>query len=59
MSEKELLYIDDALGHFQNINDFLSAYIEEVEDESFVSVLEELEKTTQDVYKKFYKLGGQ
>lgn len=56
MSEKELLYIDDALGHFQNVNDFLTDYIDEVEDEAFISVLESLKKLNQDIYKKFYKL---
>lgn len=56
MSEKELLYIDDALGHFQNVNDFLTDYIDEVEDEAFIEVLESLKKLNQDIYKKFYKL---
>lgn len=56
MSEKELLYIDDALGHFVNIDEFLTCYMEDVEDENFLTVLEGLQKMNQDVYKKFYKL---
>lgn len=56
MSEKELLYIDDVLSHLMNMNDFLCNYIVSIEDENFRTVLEDLEKTNKELYKKFYKL---
>ncbi len=56
MSEKELLYIDDVMGHLTNINDYLANYMVSVEDENFKKVLENLDKTTKSLYKKFYKL---
>ncbi len=55
MSEKELLYIEDALGHIVNMQDYLTNHIELVEDENFKKVLTDLSKTNKEVYKKFYK----
>ena len=56
MSEKELLYIDDMLGHIKNIEDFICANVSAIEDENFLKVLKELESLNKEVYKKFYKL---
>ncbi len=56
MSEKELLYIEDTLGHMKSIKEYLGNYTVSVEDNSFKTVLEELNKLNDDLYKKFYKL---
>lgn len=56
MSEKELLYIDDTLGHLSNIDAFLTNYTVSVEDENFRKVLEDFDKDVKSIYKKFYKL---
>lgn len=56
MSEKELLYIDDTLGHFTNINEYLKVHTDILEDEKFKTALKELDKINKDLYKKFYKL---
>lgn len=56
MSEKELLYIDDALGHCLNIYEFLQANIDCVTDENFKVVLNEFDKVNSDCYKKLYRL---
>lgn len=56
MSEKELLYIDDALGHLEKTNQILATYISDVEDESLVNVINEVLKKNSDLYKELYKL---
>ncbi len=56
MSEKELLYIDDMLGHIVNMQDFICANSSTIEDENLLKVLKELESLNKEVYKKFYKL---
>ncbi len=56
MSEKELLYIDDMLGHIVNMQDFICANSSIIEDEKFLNAIKELESLNKEVYKKFYKL---
>lgn len=59
MSEKELLYIDDTLGHLENMSGYLKNSIDCLENENFKKVLEDLEQLNKDVYKKFYKIIGE
>lgn len=56
MSEKELLYIDDALGHLEKSNQILTTYMGDVEDEDLVNVINEILKKNSDLYKELYKL---
>ncbi len=55
MTEKELLYIDDILGHITNMEEYLDMYAASLEDEKFSNVVEELGKLNRESYKKFYK----
>lgn len=55
MTEKELLYIDDVLGHITNMEDFLDLYAGSLENDKSRTVLEDLSKLNKDAYKKFYK----
>lgn len=56
MSEKELLYIEDTLGHMESIKEYLANYTVSLDDKNFETVLQELDKLNNDLYKKFYKL---
>ena len=56
MSEKELLYIEDTLGHMESIKEYLANYTVSLEDKKFETVLQDLEKLNRELYKKFYKL---
>lgn len=56
MSEKELLYIDDVLGHISNMEDFLDEYSLALEDETYKNIILELSKLNKETYKKFYKM---
>ena len=56
MTQKELLYIEDALGHLKTMDELLTLAQEKLEDEklrNFVS--NELQKTKKH-YKKVYSL---
>lgn len=56
MTQKELLYIEDALGHLKTMDELLTLAKENLEDEklrNFVS--NELQKTKKH-YKKVYSL---
>ncbi|HBA37806.1 MAG TPA: hypothetical protein DCY94_03705 [Firmicutes bacterium] len=55
MTEKELLYIDDILGHITNMEEFLDIYACTLEDDKMNNCLESLCKLNKDAYKKFYK----
>lgn len=55
MTEKELLYIDDILGHINNMEEFLDLYADGLENDKSKTVLEDLSKLNKDAYKKFYK----
>lgn len=56
MTEKELLYIDDVLGHITNMEEYLDLYAESLEDDKFKNVVEKLGKLNKEAYKKFYKI---
>ncbi len=55
MTEKELLYIDDVLGHIENAEEFVKMHEEDLESEEFKDVLNKLSSLNKDCYKKFYK----
>lgn len=56
MTEKELLYLDDTLGHIKNSKKYVTNEIESVEDSAFEEALKNLEHTDCEVYKNLYKL---
>ena len=41
MTEKELLYIEDAIGHEQNIISIINESLKMLEDENLISFMEE------------------
>lgn len=56
MTQKELLYVEDAIGHEQNIIRVLKWNIEDVNDESIQSFLEKQIKDHTSMEKKLKKL---
>ena len=56
MSEKELLYIEDTLGHLTNCNEYLENYKDGVYEKNYNQVLNDYEKLNKEIYKKFLKL---
>lgn len=55
MTEKELLYVEDAIGHEKNITNIVSSIIENLEDEKLIQYmkgeLKNHEKATKDLIK--------
>ena len=41
MTEKELLYVEDAIGHEQNIISIINESLKNLEDENLISFMEE------------------
>lgn len=56
MSEKELLYVEDALSHLEYFKRHLSINKECLTDTKSESSLKKIEKKTQNLYKTFYNL---
>ena len=56
MSSKELLYIEDFLGHEEYFLQHLSETKECLDDEKFEKFITKLEKKNQDLVNKFYGL---
>jgi len=55
MSEKELMYIDDALSHLEQIDKIVNSVKKDVDDD-VCSFLEKLIEKNDKVYTSFYKL---
>ena len=59
MSEKELLYVEDMLGHLEYFKKHLDINKECLTDSKEETILKKIEKKTDSLYKSFYEvLGG-
>ena len=56
MTNKELLYIDDALGHEKIMETCSKKASEQLTDPNLVTYMQELEKTHTDLFNKFLNL---
>jgi ppGpp synthetase/RelA/SpoT-type nucleotidyltranferase len=56
MTQKELLYVEDAVGHEQNIIKILDESLANLEDENLVSFMEKEVKEHASTLKKLIKL---
>ncbi len=56
MSPKELLYIDDALGHEQHLKTKCEDFSGRVQDPELKTLIESLTKKHQEIFGKFYNL---
>lgn len=55
MTQKELLYLEDAVGHEQSIMQILEISIENLDDEELVSFLKEELRVHESINKKLLK----
>ena len=55
MSEKELMYVDDALAHLKQIDKLIES-VKNDKEEDICSFLEKLQDKNNKMYKDFYKL---
>ena len=58
MSEKELLYIEDMLGHLEYFKRHLEINKECLNDQKATTELKKIEKKTEKMYENFYTLLG-
>ena len=58
MSPKELLYIEDALGHEKQIKETCLSSVNTLEDAELKSCVSELGKKHQTCFENFYRLLG-
>ena len=56
MTQKELLYVEDAIGHEDNIISIIKESIENLEDEELVSYMEDEIDMHQSIREKLMKL---
>ncbi len=56
MSEKELLYVEDALGHLEYFKRHLCMNKECLSETKEINLLKKIEKNTDSLYQKFYDL---
>lgn len=52
MTEKELLYMEDAVGHEQNLETIFTNFSDAIEDPKLSAFIEKLSKKHQDLSKK-------
>ena len=58
MSEKELLYVEDMLGHLEYFKRHLDINKECLTDSKALDILKKITKKTDNLYKTFYDLLG-
>ena len=58
MSPKELLYIEDALGHEKQVKDTCQSSVNLLEDEELKNLVSSLGAKHQTCFENFYKLLG-
>lgn len=58
MSPKELLYIEDALGHVQQMKTECKQFSEQIQDPELKTLICELEKKHEQCFNSFYTLLG-
>ena len=56
MSPKELLYIEDALGHTKQIKTVCTDFSNQVSDVELSNLLSDIAKKQQQTFDKFYNL---
>ena len=56
MTQKELLYVEDAIGHEQNIIKIINESLPVLEDENLVSFMEKEEKKHGDTLKELLSM---
>ncbi len=56
MSEKELLYVEDALGHLEYFKRHICINKECITDNAEVSMMKKIEKKCDSMYQSFYEL---
>lgn len=56
MSPKELSYIEDALGHAQDMQNSCSTFANQLQDQELKSFVNSLSTKIGDSYNKFYSL---
>ena len=56
MTEKELLYVEDALGHEQYFNLQCAQTAQQIQDKERKSFAESMQKRHGEIYKSFYNL---
>jgi len=56
MTQKELLYMEDAIGHEQNLDTILTNYSDVVENKNLKSFLKKLAKKHQNLEKNLLKV---
>lgn len=56
MTGKELLYIEDALGHLKHMKLLCSTYTQELQDENLRTYVKNLSAFTQNVEAEFMRL---
>lgn len=56
MSPKELLYVEDALGHEKQMKTACSDFANQIQDPELVTFIQELSAKHQECFGKFYSL---
>ncbi len=56
MSPKELLYIEDALGHTQQIKNVCTDFSNQLQDAELSNFVQQIAQKQQQVFDKFYGL---
>lgn len=58
MTSKELLYIDDALGHEQYFQTKCNEVINQLQDRELKTTVQQMQQTHQQIYQSFFSLLG-
>lgn len=58
MTSKELLYIDDALGHEQYFQTKCCEVIDQLQDRELKTAVQQMQQTHQQIYQNFFSLLG-
>lgn len=58
MTPKELLYVEDALGHEQYFQTACKEYANQIQDAELKTCIEQMTKQHQQIFQSFYGLLG-
>lgn len=56
MSDKELMYIDDTLGHLEQFNEYSKYLCNIISDEIICDLIKKIRKTNKKTFDSFYNL---
>ena len=56
MSPKELQYVEDVLGHEEQMNKSCAAFANQIQDQELKSFVQNLSSKHQETFSKFYNL---